>query len=570
MMRRRCPLKYGAAGLSVWLGVALGVLLGVTGLMLKARDGSHPVWDLVFGGVAGFLFLGTGLLAHARRPRNRVGLLMVLVAVGFFAEDLQFARGNPIHALAMPLTQASTAFAVHLLLAFPMGRLVSRLDRAAAIAAYAAVFVLPWFALVWWDPASHGVADPPNPYLIADRPAVHDGVIEALNVVNVMVGAAVLVALIRHWARASAPMRRVLFPVFGTGLIGTCATVIGLLLPDGNIPVTLLVYKVAFCLLPLAFLAGVLRLRIGPAPVDKLLVRLRLPGPPHAMREVLAHALGDPSLQVGYWDPARMGYADEWGRPLALPPEGSLRSTTAVQSDGRRIAVLIHDPALEEDRPRLEAVAAGAALALDRQRLREDIAVAMDAERRRIERDLHDGAQQSLVLAMLQLNQAVEELGGRVPARLAAGIRSLDTANDELRELARGGHPALLGAAGLGPALEALIERMPLRVDARLAAIPRLPERVEAAAYFMVKEILTNIVKHAGASRAWVTVAVSGSRLEVEVGDDGIGGAAIDAGSGLAGLHHRALAIGGHVIVDSPVSAGTRIRATLPCGDVRR
>jgi signal transduction histidine kinase len=551
MRRREHLLICGAAG--------LGGSLGVIGLTLKAGDAAHPLWDLIFGGIAGFLFLGAGVVAHVRRPDNRVGLLMVLVAAGWFAEDLQFSGNMFIHTLGIALTRASSAFAAHLVLAFPTGRLMSRLDKALAVAAYLAAFAVPCILLPWVE------SNPPNPFLIKDDPALTRALTGILNPVEGVIGAGVLVALVRHWVQATAPMRRVLQPVFGTGMVGAVTTVVGRLLPQTSYSTAALIaYKIAFCILPLIFLAALLQVRIGPARVDTLLAQLRRTGSREAMREVLARALGDPSLRIGYWSPEQSMFVDECGRPAALRPAGSARSLTVVRSDGLRIAVLIHDPALEEDRAQLEAVAAAAALVLDRQRLREGIVAAMDAERRRIERDLHDGAQQSLVLAMLHLHRAVEDLGGQAPAPLVAGIRSLDAAHDELRELAQGGHPALLGAAGLGPALETLIQRMPLPVTADLTAVPRLPDQIEITAYFVVKEALTNIVKHADAAHAWVTLSYNGSGLHVEVGDDGIGGAVVGSGSGLSGLLHRLLVLGGELTVDSQVNAGTRVAASMP------
>jgi signal transduction histidine kinase len=556
MMRR--------GNLLIGLCTGLGVLLGVTGLTLKGRDGGHPMGDLIFGGVAGFLFLGAGVAAHIRRPDNRVGLLMVLVSCGWFAEDLQFSTSVPVHTLGKVLPAASSAFAVHLVLAFPTGRLASRLDRTLAVAAYLVVFAVPWIVLPWYE------TEPHNPLLIREDPKLRHRLLDIFGVVNVIVGVGVLVALIRHWVQATLPMRRVLLPVFGTGLAGAVTTLVGLMSPGtGYSTVALIAYKGAFCLLPLVFLAALLQVRIGPTRVDNLLVQLRRSGSPQAMRSVLASALGDPTLQVGYWNPGQRTFADEQGQPIALPVEGHSRSMTQVRSDGRAIAVLIHDPALEQDRAQLEAVAAAAALSIDRQRLREGIMAAMDDERRRIERDLHDGAQQSLVLAMLHLHRAVEELGGKAPAPLVAGIRSLDMANDELRELAQGGHPAILGTAGLGPALQTLIERMPLPVDVRLTDVPRLPDQIEVTAYFVVKEALTNIVKHAHAARAWVMLRANGSCLDIEVGDDGIGGAVIGSGTGLAGLLQRALATGGHLSVHSRTNAGTRVCASLPYVDSR-
>jgi signal transduction histidine kinase len=188
-------------------------------------------------------------------------------------------------------------------------------------------------------------------------------------------------------------------------------------------------------------------------------------------------------------------------------------------------------------------------------------------ERRRLERDLHDGAQQRLVSLALNLRMARERLdddGGEAGQLLDSSREELDRALEELRELARGIHPAVLSDRGLGPAVAALAGRAPFPVELRLASADRLPEHVEQAAYFVVSEALTNTAKHAAASRAEVILTRAGGQLTVEVGDDGSGGADLGRGSGLRGLADRVAAIQGRLDVDSLPGAGTRVRARIP------
>jgi signal transduction histidine kinase len=189
-------------------------------------------------------------------------------------------------------------------------------------------------------------------------------------------------------------------------------------------------------------------------------------------------------------------------------------------------------------------------------------------ERRRLERDLHDGAQQRLVSLALTLRMAREKLGpdaGEAGRLLDRSRQELDEALKEIRELARGIHPTVLSDRGLGAAVEALAHRAPLPVE--LGGLPahRLSERVELAAYFVVSEALTNVAKHASATHAWVTVTNGNGRLAVEVGDDGVGGADCDLGTGLRGLSDRLAAIDGHLDIDSKPGHGTTLRATIPC-----
>ena len=189
-------------------------------------------------------------------------------------------------------------------------------------------------------------------------------------------------------------------------------------------------------------------------------------------------------------------------------------------------------------------------------------------ERRRIERDLHDGAQQRLVSLALQLRSAQRRLGRRsdpaVEALLASAVDELQLADDELRELARGVHPAILTEEGLAAALESLAARSPVPVELQVLE-GLMPAPVEATAYFLVSEALANVAKHAAATRAAVSVARCDDLLAIEVVDDGVGGARPVDGSGLSGLANRVEALGGRLRVESPAGGGTRIAAEIPC-----
>ena len=298
------------------------------------------------------------------------------------------------------------------------------------------------------------------------------------------------------------------------------------------------------------------------------------------VREMLAERLGDRSLNIAYWLPDRGIFVDERGHPVALPGAGSGRAWTAVEREGNRVAAIVHDAELDATPELVHAAASAASLALDNERLKADlrarleelrhsrrrIVEAADDARRQIERDLHDGAQQQLVSLALDLRllssrlrddpeaaASVEELGEKLAVALA-----------ELRELARGIHPAVLSDHGLGPAIHVLVERASLPVECDLAFDGRLAPPVEAAAYFVVAEGLTNVVKYANASKAKVSMRRHRDALEVVVSDDGIGGAAIDAGSGLRGLSDRLAALEGELTLASALGEGTRLAARIP------
>jgi signal transduction histidine kinase len=300
------------------------------------------------------------------------------------------------------------------------------------------------------------------------------------------------------------------------------------------------------------------------------------------VREILADSLGDRSVSVAYWLPDREVFVDEAGRPVDLPDPGTGRTWTAVERDGRRVAAIVHDAALDTSRELVQAAADASSLAIDNERLKADlrarleelrvsrlrIVEATDNARRRIERDLHDGAQQHLVSLALDLRILRSRVNDD-PDTLAlvdALSERLTIALDELRELARGIHPAVLTERGLGPAIEALVERAVVPVDCDIRLDERLPERVEAAAYFTVAEAITNVGKYANATRADVRVHLEGDELFVRVSDDGVGGADLGRGTGLRGLEDRLAAVGGTLILDSPEGGGTRLIAALPAG----
>ena len=300
------------------------------------------------------------------------------------------------------------------------------------------------------------------------------------------------------------------------------------------------------------------------------------------VREALAERLGDRTLAIAYWLPERQEFVDERGHPVTLPEPGTSKAWTAVEHHGNRVAAIIHDAQLQARPEFVEAAAAGAVLALDNERLKADlnarlqdlrasrrrIVEATVQTRRRLERDLHDGAQQRLVSMSVDL----QLLRGRLteePALelLDSAVATLGEAQTELRELARGIHPPMLADRGLVPALEALAGRSTVPVELDLRLNGRLPKQVETAGYFVVAEALTNVVKYAGATHARLTASDAGGVLWLEVDDDGVGGADPERGSGLRGLSDRVAALDGELALDSPVGNGTRVSARIPSSE---
>jgi signal transduction histidine kinase len=316
--------------------------------------------------------------------------------------------------------------------------------------------------------------------------------------------------------------------------------------------------------------------------VEELVARLAGAPVRGELRKAIASALADSTLRVAYWLERQERWVDRRGRLVEVPAPGDpKRAGTPVEHDGELVAMIVHDARLTGT-PSLARVAAAAGPALENERLEAELrsglaevnqsrARIMEAEehaRRRLERNLHDGAQQRLVSLALELKLARSKLD-KDPAAAAEVIEraehELKVTIEEVREIARGIHPAVLTDRGLEPALNGLVHRSPLHVALECHLDERLPGPVESAVYFVVSEALTNVGKYAEASEVSVKVVLRDRKVLVQVKDDGIGGADPKRGTGLIGLADRAAALGGWVDMDSYPGEGTVVYAEIPC-----
>ena len=531
-------------------------------------------------------YLVTGLIAWQRHPNDQIGLLFTLTGYAWFLPQL-----INLH-FAVPFTIANaTAFVYqgclgHLGLAWPYGKLRSRADRIVVAANYAWNIASPIAANLFWNPRTTGCSAscPANLLLIDDSPRLYHDIGLISTLLSVPVTAAVIALIVVHWRRSRGYARRAMnaliwvsIPVAGYITILNVADVADL--SQYNV----LIYQVGPLLLaapPVAYLVAALRARRARGAVSSALVSME-PGPhPAKLRDALARALGDPTLQLASRTPGAAGFTDTDGAAVDLAGLPAGRMITPLDTPGE--AVLVHDAELRHEPELIRVAAAAASLALEHARLQAEIQVQLDqvrasrariveagdAERRRLERDLHDGAQQRLVTLSLAIGIARDRAAGADPdleALLESASKEARAAIAELRELARGIHPAVLTQTGLEGAIQALIERSPVTTQVRAVPSGRFPAQVEATAYFVVSEALANVAKHAQASAAVVTVREQPGRLEVEVRDDGVGGARAGSGSGLSGLADRVASVGGSLTVHSPPGGGTRLEAVIPC-----
>jgi signal transduction histidine kinase len=560
----RALLLPGAAGLG------LGVLY--LALVLASDHTDDRGLTAALGLLVGWSFVGTGLFAWWRRPGNRTGVLMAAAGFAWFASGVSAANDEVVFTAGIALDGLFPAVVGHLLMAFPSGRLETRAERVAVGAAYFAVTVLQVPSLLFEEEERNLLVIEPDQGLSNALDAAQFAVV--LAIITVSVG-----LLVRRWRATPAAQRRTLAPVLWTGGTAFAVFMVAKGFDAAGTRVDVL-ERLAVALLatvPFGFLAGLLRSRLAEgAAVAGLVQRLGQTPEPDALRAALAEALGDPTLTLAYWLPDSERFVDARGRTVAM--EG--RAWTEVELKGRRIGAIAHDPSLADEPQLVRTAGAAAALALENQRLsaelrarieelrtsRARLVEAGDAERRRLERNLHDGAQSRLVALAMKLRLARGRAEGQpeLAQLLDESSAELQASLNELRELARGIHPAVLTDRGLAPALEMLASRAPVPVEVAADAGDDLPPPVATAIYFVVSEGLTNVAKYARARHAAVTVERRADRVVAEVADDGVGGADLTKGSGLRGLSDRVAALDGRLVLDSSPEGGTRLRAEFP------
>jgi signal transduction histidine kinase len=566
-------------------GVALGIV--AYRVQTHAHHDAHQSLAIV---LVGWAFLVAGLVAWRRRPANRIGALMLLAAFALLARQLRYSDDALLFTVFFVLGDVAYALVGHAALAYPTGRVRDRAERALVVAGYTTALVFPLLVALFHEAngplLEFGPLSPKSDLLVS----ANKHVVELLQKTQIVLFFGVLgtlfIALVarRLW-RATPRSRWLLAPLLlaaiAVGLRAVFESVITFVGRPFAYDYLFWWQNAASIALPLALLGGLLRARLARAGVGDLVVELEH-ARPEELRGALARALHDPTLDVAFWLPERGTYADAAGRSLELPENG-VRAVTYLEHEGEPLAAIVHDPSLLDEPKLVRAAGAAARLALENAQLQAEtraqlvqvkesrvrIVAAADEERRRIERDLHDGAQQRLAALALQLRTAQRRLDTgeadpQVEALLESAVAELQAANEELRELVRGVYPAILTEEGLAPALESLALRNPFPVELDVVE-ERFPARVEATAYFVACEGLANVAKHAQASKASVCVARSNGLLAVEVADDGVGGARPLDHSGLSGLTDRVEALGGRLRVESPAGEGTRVTAEIPC-----
>jgi len=519
-----------------------------------------------------------GVIAWWRRPDSRFGPLMIAAGYTAFLANLLWANSVAPQTLGQLFDLVPLVLYLHVFLSYPSGRLETRLERSLVATGYVLAAGL---AVV-----SMALGGPPPDNLISFASA--PGFVETLGHIQLWALSAVsltgLALLIVRRRRDGRPARRaaaLLVDCFGLGLVMMALLLIAGDQQWSSFETIRRITFITIGLAPIAFLIGLLSSRLARSDVGELFVQLRDQPAPDELREALARALRDPSLSLAFWLPEFGAWADADGRELRLPEPGGDCSATLIEREGQPVAALIHDPSLDDEQELLDAVSAAAGIALENARLQAELRARLDElhdsrarvveasqdERRRLERNLHDGAQQRLIALSLDLKQLEDRLGDDPAARaeIDQARGEIATSLEELRTIARGLHPAVVSGHGLHVALDNLVAKAPVPVTLSTDLDGRVDEAIEVAAYYVVSESLANVSKHAHASSASISVGRENGDLVVEVTDDGVGGADSERGTGLRGLADRVEAHGGSLRVWTPKGGGTRVRAEIPC-----
>ncbi len=586
--RRNCTAAgRGAIGGAPRLSRSGRLLLaaGVPAITVLESGAQLPLWgaDTVLAAVnlaTVVTFLITGILLREDSGQRGTSWAVILAGVTRPLGWLNHWGTGPWPLYASVFGYLDDIFGAWALLRYPNPRL-QRHHRYFVASMCGWLVGVPAFLAVVSRPAWHGFSAAswwpawfPDRLFYADASAVFDA--GAVGLAMMFIG-----LLLSRYFKARGIDRLILTPVIVAAIVAAiaAATVMAGLLFASVSDDLLTIEGATELVVPLAFLISVIQRNMARAGVADLAVRLSGPAPAEAVRDELRRVLRDPRLDLYYWMPGGQNYVDTAGRPVDLPDTGNGRLVIRVSGSGQSpLAAILAHPSARRDRVLLDGALGASRMALENERLQADlrarleeatasrarIAEAALAERRRLERNLHDGAQQRLIgLAATLAATRAEVTDPAVISALDHASTELLEALRELRDLARGILPAILSQSGVGPAVEGVVERIPIHVRLDITAT-RYRAAVEATAYFVICEALANAVRHARAPRAEVRVGEEDRMLVVHVTDNGRGGAD-PRGAGLAALADRVKALGGEITIDSPAGGGTQLTARIPC-----
>jgi len=578
-------------------GVGLVAAVG-GGLLLATSD--HLVHGTEYGIEVAISVLGclaASLYWIVRRPGNRLGMGLLALAVATAAVSLQGATNPALHTIGVWGSPSLFLLSYYVVFAFPQGRVVGWPERA-LLAAWVLYFLTATLPYLLFSPVVAGGAPlarcdtdcPGNALLIADRPELAAPFGGNMSYAVIALGPATLVCLVYRLATVTRPRRRALLPVYIPAVMLTAPVLVfhGVIRQLLDVSPTTIsdvgwFVTVGRTALPFGFLLSIVLATFFAAAALKTIVG-RLVCSPNAsqLRRILADALDDPSLELAFPVDRAGRFVGSSGSPVSPTPAAG-RVATPVARDGETVALIMHDEALETDPELVAASGQALLLTIENGRLltevesasaelrdsRARILAAGDAERRRIERDLHDGAQQHLVALRIKVGLAGElaEADPEAALRLADLGAELEEILQELRDLAQGLDPPVLRQFGLREALASVSRRTTPPVKLEAESLARYSDDIESAVYFCCLEALQNVGKHAGAdAQAVIRLRKRGDQLTFEVCDDGIGydvERIRSPGQGLGNMSDRIAALGGTFVIESAPGRGTSVRGSV-------
>ena len=582
---------------------AVGVVLTCAAAVIGDRSSIVDRPEL-FGAMRAVTCLGVLALAHyafERRGNDRLAILLVVVGYLFALAGLTAVNAPGPFVAGRIAVAAGVLVAIYVCLSYPRGRIEDRLSSRfmATAAAGSAGLLAANLLLSSFMPVAgpfvrcSGSACPSNPLNVVDLAV---GPSRALSTAfglwtgAILTGTGILLA--RRARKATRLQRHSLGPVLGWSLIAAVAyggfvCVRAVDAHSRALTPAAIVVAAIVALMPVAIALGMASGRVlATGGLERTMAELAGRPSWHALQSAMARAFGDPSLRLLLWLPSLRGYVDVDGRRAELPMTGPHREVTELARDGDRVAAVVHDPALGDEPATLEAAGSAALLALDNARLdadlrasvmeleasRKRLASCADGERRRIERDLHDGAQQQLTVLRIKLG-LLEQLAAQHPTApdlrsgLAEAGEAAEAAIDGVRDLARGIYPALLRTDGLRAAIAAVARDAPIRVNLEAGHGRRFAPEIEAAVYFCSLEALQNAAKHGGENvSANVRLSCDKRGIQFAVADDGVGfdPSTVTHERGIVGMRDRLAAVGGDLEIDSSPGAGTRVIGRVP------
>jgi signal transduction histidine kinase len=572
---------------------ALAAAVAVAVVTLHAHFLQYPGWltvqkvDLIVGPI------GVGLYWRHQRPRSRFGSMLVALGVVNAVYIAQSSSDSAVFTLGVEWESVNYVATLAIILAFPSGRL--RRTDLALVAASVLCVAVPNSSVAFFAPQISAVgalgacraACPANALFVSSNATALRLLIDADRIGIILIDLAAVCLLVYRIASGTPPQRRALAigtPVALLFLVSQSSYQLNLLSGGfaGDLSYVRWSVPIARSAVWYGFLAALIAAQLVAGRVLRsvLAATMRRPSLPD-LAALLRRPLGDPRLELAFWDGGMQQWVGDTGSPVAAPGVG--RELTMVERDGRPAAAIIHDAQLSDDPELVQAAGATASLVYENAELhaawtramrevresRSRIAAVSARERRSLEQDLHDGAQGALVALRIKLALATDDAVGdpALGRRLGELGDQLDDAIRELRDIAQGIYPTLLAEFGLPTALRAVAQRAAAQVTVSDDGVGRYSPEVESAAYYCCREAIQNVVRHAGSGvHTTIRLSTRGGELSFEVEDDGCGfdTTSADGGAGLQNMHDRVEALDGSITIVSSHGGGTRVMGALP------